>query len=48
MSLSKLVLRSRSRIILVKPEPQRDAALALAPNMIFNIGKLSKMSQTTV
>jgi hypothetical protein len=34
-------------MLLVKPEPQRVGALALtapAPNMMFNIGALSKMS----
>jgi hypothetical protein len=33
----------------VEPEPQRDAApaaLAQAPNLMFNIGGLLKMSQT--
>jgi hypothetical protein len=30
----------------VEPEPQRDAAPApTAPNLMFNIGRLSKMSQ---
>jgi hypothetical protein len=42
---------NRSFIILVEPEPQRDAApasTALAPNLIFNrgTGRLLKMSQT--
>jgi hypothetical protein len=42
---------ARSGIILVKPEPQRDTALALAPTVpapkrMFNKGGLSKMSQT--
>jgi hypothetical protein len=32
-----------SRIILMEPEPQRDAAPALtAPDLMFNIGRLSK------
>jgi hypothetical protein len=40
---------ARSRIILVEPEPQCDAALvlapvALAPTLMFNIGGLSIMS----
>jgi hypothetical protein len=38
---------ARSRIISVEPESQRDAAPALtAPNLMFNICRLSKMSQT--
>jgi hypothetical protein len=42
----------RSRIVFVEPESQRDAAPALGPtapasNLMFNIGRLSKMSQTT-
>jgi hypothetical protein len=35
---------TRNRIILVEPEPQRDAAPA--PNLVFTINGLPKMSQT--
>jgi hypothetical protein len=41
---------ARSSIILVEPkpvsEPQRDAAPAPAPNLMFNVGRLLKMAQT--
>jgi hypothetical protein len=42
------VLRSWNRIILVDPEPHRDAVPALtapAPNLMFNNAGFSKMSQ---
>jgi hypothetical protein len=41
------VLRNLSRIILVEPETQHDVALTgLAPNLMFDMSGLSKMSQT--
>jgi hypothetical protein len=48
-TLFKPVLRSRSRINLVEPEPQCDtdqAPMALAANLMLNASVLSKMSQT--
>jgi hypothetical protein len=45
--LSEPVLLSWSRIILVELEPQCDASPALpAPNLMFNLGRLSKMPKT--
>jgi hypothetical protein len=43
------VLQSRSRIILIEPELQRElgpATMAPALKLMFNIGGLSKMTQT--